>query len=220
MKKIAVVLGGCGSRDGSEIHEAVYTLLSIAQLGGSYSCFAPDRNQIDCINHISGQSILAERNLLVEAARITRGEIKELSGLNAADFDALIIPGGLGFAKNFSDYLTKGADMTVDCQLAEIVLSFNRLEKYIGAICIAPIIVAGIFKDSGKQITITTGFGNTKNNQDMAKIGVKVQELASTEIAIDLSNKLVTTPAFMNKTSMPDVYAGINRLVNHIIQNS
>jgi len=219
MKKIAIILAGCGSRDGSEIQEAVCTLLALSQFGCRYSCFAPDRNQLDVVNHSSGQPAGQTRNLLVEAARISRGEISELSGLKAADFDALIIPGGFGIAKNFSDYPLTGTGFTVDNQLKEIILDFHRQNKWIGAICIAPVLLACAFAGSGVEIKITTGLENKKANDAVQAIGCCVIELPSSEVCIDQINKLVTVPAYMNDATLAEVFTGIQALVKHICLN-
>ena len=219
MKKIAIILAGCGSRDGSEIQEAVCTLLSISQLGGSYSCFAPDREQLDCINHTNGQALPDKRNLLVEAARIARGEIKELGHLKTADFDALIIPGGYGMAKNFSDFPVKGAEFAVDSQLKSIIRDFHACNKYIGAVCISPVLTAGAFAGSKISFTVTTGHGNQTAVEAVRKSGGTVEELNSCQICIDENNRLVTTPAYMNNTNLAEIYAGIHALVKHILQN-
>ena len=94
MKKIGVVLSGCGVYDGSEIHEAVITLLALARHGAEAICFAPDKNQTDVVNHLTGESMAETRNVLTEAARIARGEIHPLIQADATELDALIVPGG------------------------------------------------------------------------------------------------------------------------------
>lgn len=219
MKKIAVILAGCGSRDGSEINEAVLTLLSISQNGGSYTCFAPDRNQADCINHTNGQPLKDARNLLVEAARISRGKIKDLDLLKAADFDALIIPGGLGMAKNFSDYPAKGTKFTVNAAFKEIILDFHTTKKYIGGVCISPVLIAGSFKNSGFSIKITTGQGNESDNDAVAVAGASIVELPSSQVCIDEINRIITTPAYMNNAELAEIYQGIHGLTAYILQN-
>ena len=72
MKKIAVVLSGSGVYDGSEIHEAVLSLLAIEKHGAQWHCFAPNINQHHVINHITGAEMDTTRNVLIESARIAR----------------------------------------------------------------------------------------------------------------------------------------------------
>jgi len=219
MKKIAVILAGCGSRDGSEINEAVCALLAISQSGCSYTCFAPDRNQIDLIDHTNGQTVNQQRNLLVEAARISRGQIECLSKLNPVDFDAIVIPGGFGIAKNFSDYPLVGNGFVVDSELKAIILQFHSLHKWIGAICIAPVLVAGAFAGSGFNPKITTGLANDSASDAVKAIGCQVVRLPSSEICIDETNRIVTAPAYMNEAALAEVFTGIQALVTHICQN-
>ena len=120
MKKVAVILAGCGVYDGAEINESVLTLLHIAKAGASYECFAPDIEQMHTINHLTGEEMAPNRNVLVEAARIARGEIKALTELNVNEFDALIVPGGFGAAKNLSDFAVKGVDAQVQRLLVQV----------------------------------------------------------------------------------------------------
>ena len=116
-KKIAIILSGCGVYDGAEIHETVLTLLRLSQQGAQVQCFAPDKPQMHVINHLTGEEMPEQRNVLVESGRITRGQSRDVRELKAADFDALIMPGGFGVAKNLSDFAVKGADCTVDADV-------------------------------------------------------------------------------------------------------
>ncbi|MCF0207245.1 MAG: isoprenoid biosynthesis glyoxalase ElbB, partial [Bacteroidales bacterium] len=150
MKKIAVILSGCGSRDGSEIHEATLSLLAISMHKCEYQCFAPNRNQTEVISHIDGSKSSESRNMMTEAARIARGNIKPLGELNAAEFDALWIPGGLGAAKNLCSYFFEGANMKVAEDVEKAILAFNKSNKPIVALCIAPVIVAKVL---GAKVT-------------------------------------------------------------------
>ena len=101
-KKFGVILSGCGHQDGAEIHEATLTLWAIHKNGADYQCYAPDIRQHHVLNHISGQEMSEQRNVLIESARIARGKVASLATFSADSVDALILPGGFGAAKNLS----------------------------------------------------------------------------------------------------------------------
>ncbi|UMX55542.1 isoprenoid biosynthesis glyoxalase ElbB [Escherichia coli] len=145
MKKIGVVLGGCGVYDGSEIHEAVITLLAIARNGAQAVCFAPDKPQRDVINHLTGEAMPEQRNVLVEAARIARGDILPLAQARAETLDALIVPGGFGAAKNLSSFAAEGSECQVDPDLRALALAMHQAGKPLGFMCIAPAMLPKIF---------------------------------------------------------------------------
>ena len=145
MKKIGVILSGCGVYDGSEIHEAVLTLLAISRSGAQAVCFAPDKQQVDVINHLTGEAMTETRNVLIEAARITRGEIRPLAQADAAELDALIVPGGFGAAKNLSNFASLGSECTVDRELKALAQAMHQAGKPLGFMCIAPAILPKIF---------------------------------------------------------------------------
>lgn len=147
MKKIGVVLSGCGVYDGTEIHEAVITLLAIARSGAQAICFAADKAQTDVINHLTGEPMAESRNVLVEAARIARGDIQPLAAARAEDLDALIVPGGFGAAKNLSNFASQGAECQVDSDLKALTLAMHEAGKPLGFMCIAPALLPKIFPD-------------------------------------------------------------------------
>jgi len=153
-KDVAVVLSGCGVYDGAEIYESVLTLLALERAGARYQCFAPNVDQMHVINHLSGEVAEGEsRNALVEAARIVRGDIKDLASANADEFDALICPGGFGAAKNLSNFATEGAGLTVQEDFLNFAQAIHQQGKPIGLICIAPTMSAAIVGE-GVQCTI------------------------------------------------------------------
>ncbi|MCX7953581.1 MAG: isoprenoid biosynthesis glyoxalase ElbB [Bacteroidales bacterium] len=212
-KKIAVILAGCGVYDGSEIHEATLTLLAISKLGATYELFAPDIDQYDVINHLTGQPMNEKRNVLVEAARIARGKIKPLNYYKASEFDALIIPGGYGAAKNLSTFAIDNENMKVNEQVERAIIDTAKLGKPIGAWCISPVILAKVL---GK-INITLGQNN--NVVDViTKFGANHVTTNPTEIAIDKTNKIVTTPCYMLESTIAQVYDGIENAVREILK--
>ena len=214
MSKVAVVLAGCGVYDGAEINEAVLTLLSLEQQGASYQCFAPDIEQMHVINHLSGEPMAGERrNVLVEAARIARGNIKALEALEVEEFDALLVPGGFGAAKNLSNFAVAGAAMEVLPEFLEIARGFHRAGKPIGLICIAPVMTAAIFGE-GAQCTI----GNDADTAAAIE-AMGAQHLACpvSEARVDSERKLVTTPAYMLAGSVSEAYGGISECVREVL---
>lgn len=166
MKKIGVVLSGCGVYDGSEIHEAVITLLALAKQGAEVICFAPDKNQADVINHLTGEPMAETRNVLIEAARIARGDIHPLIQADAAELDALIVPGGFGAAKNLSTFAAQGAECQIDPHLKALSQAMHAAGKPLGFICIAPAMLPKIF-DFPLRLTIGTDIDTAEIVEEM-----------------------------------------------------
>lgn len=213
MKKFAVVLSGCGVFDGSEIHEAVLTLLAIDRAGAAYQCFAPEIRQHHVIDHLTGKEIAAPRDVLVESARIARGNIKPLSAFRSADYDALIFPGGFGAAKNLCDWAFKGDGCQVNHDVEQAVGDMSAAGKPIGAMCIAPVILAKLFKGAN----LTTG-------QDPASAGFIVKtgnipvETSHGEVVIDRERKIFTTPCYMLDASISQIAEGTERIVQEMLK--
>ncbi|MCC2624507.1 MAG: isoprenoid biosynthesis protein ElbB [Burkholderiales bacterium] len=214
MTKIAVILAGCGRMDGSEIQESVMTLLSIKQNNAGYQCFSLDMAQEHVTNHLTGERMPNEqRNMLVESARIARGDVKPLEELNVADFDALIIPGGNGVAYNLFDLAIKGKDYTVHPLVKEKCLEFSKNNKPVGFICIAPAMIPGIY---GRGIELTIG-NDISTSMLLTNLGAKCVNCFVDEIHVDRRHKIVTTPAYMLDKDIGAVYLGIRRLVDRIM---
>lgn len=212
-KKVAVVLAGCGHQDGAEIREAVITLLELDKNNADATIFAPNKNQHHVINHITGEEMPETRNVLVEAARIARGAIKDLVQLNPDNFDALIMPGGFGVAKNLSDIAFKGDDGEVIPQMQSVIRKFLELKKPIGAICIAPAIVASALEGIAVP-KLTLG----ETNPLLHGFGANEQVCLTTEICVDNDNKIVSTPAYMYKDKISNVSDGIAKLVKKVME--
>ncbi len=213
-KRIAVILSGCGVFDGSEIYESVITLLRLDQNGAEYQCFAPNISQHHVINHVNGEEMSESRNVLVEAARLARGNIRDLAECQATDYDALIIPGGFGAAKNLSDFALTGADMTVQADVFKTVQAFAEAKKPVGLICIAPAMAGKLF-GAGVRCTI----GNDGGTAEAIRMtGAEHVDCPVHDIVVDEDNKLVTTPAYMLAGSISEAATGINRLVDKILE--
>ncbi len=213
IKKFAVILSGCGVFDGAEIHEATLTLLAISKLGADYKIFAPDTEQYHVINHLNGEVMNEKRNVLVEAARIARGNISPLKNLDMSNFDALIFPGGYGAAKNLSTFAFDGENMKVLPEVEKIILDAAKQNKPIGALCISPVILAKVLGN----ISLTIG-----NSADVSKIvesfGSKHENTSQIEVAIDLDNKIVTTPCYMLESTIAQIYDGIENAIRAMLK--
>jgi enhancing lycopene biosynthesis protein 2 len=215
MKKIGVVLSGCGVRDGSEIHEAVFTLLAIDRQGCESVCMAPDAD-FPATNHLTMQESGEKRNALVESARIARGNIRDIREVKAADLDAIIFPGGFGAAKNLCDFAMKGAGASVNPEVSRLLKEMASAKKPIGAICIAPVIIATVL---GKDYSTTVTIGNDAGTAaEIEKTGAKHRECPVTEFVVDDKNKLVTSPAYMLANRISEVYEGIDKCVKEVIK--
>ena len=213
-KKIAVILSGCGVYDGAEIQESVITLLRLGQRGCEVQCFAPDIAQMHVINHLTGEEMAESRNVLVESARIARGDVQDIAQANADDFDALIVPGGFGAAKNLSNFATQGAGCTLDPQVQALAEAFAEARKPVGLICISPALAAKIY---GPGVTCTIG-NDADTAQAIDKMGGTHEECEVTDIVEDTARKLVSTPAYMRAKTIGEAAAGINKLVDRVIE--
>lgn len=213
MKKIGVVLSGCGVYDGAEIHEAVLTLLAIARSGAQAVCFAPDKPQADVVNHVTGESVAETRNVLIEAARITRGEIRPLSQAVSAELDALIVPGGFGAAKNLSTFASQGRECQVDADLAALAVAMHQSGKPLGFMCIAPAMLPKIF-GFPLRLTIGTDIDTAEVLEDM---GAEHVPCPVDDIVVDEDHKIVTTPAYMLAQNIAEAASGIEKLVSRVL---
>ena len=213
-KKVAVILSGCGVYDGAEIHESVITLLRLDQRGAHAQCFAPNVAQMHVINHLTGEQMPESRNVLVESARIARGEVRDIREANVEDFDALIVPGGFGAAKNLSDFAAKGAECTVQPDVLALAEAFAEASKPVGLMCISPAMAAKIY---GPGVICTIG-----NDADTAtvvnKMGATHQECDVSDIVEDKARKLVSTPAYMLAQSISEAASGINKMVDRVLE--
>jgi enhancing lycopene biosynthesis protein 2 len=215
MKKIGVVLSGCGVRDGSEIHEAVFALLAIDQAGCEAVCMAPDV-EFTVTDHLTMQETGEKRNILVESARIARGKIRNIKDVTAADLDAVVFPGGFGAARNLCDFAVKGAGASVNPEVSRLLKEMVAAGKPIGAICIAPALLSAVL---GKQWGPTLTIGNDAGTAaEIEKTGSKHQECLVTEFVVDSKNKIVSTPAYMLANCISETYAGIDKCVKEVIK--
>lgn len=217
MAKVGVVLAGCGVYDGSEIHEAVITLLALDRAGATAVCMAPDMEQT-VVNHLTGEQVEgATRNVLEEAARIARGAITDIAKVKASDIDALILPGGFGAAKNLCNFAVKGTDCDVQPEVARLVREVVAAKKPLGAICIAPALVSKVLGDDklAHQLTIGTDEGTA---QAVTAMGSTHVACPAKEFVVDKENKLVSTPAYMLAGSISEAAEGIEKTVKAVLE--
>ena len=212
---IAVVLSGCGRADGSEIHESVCTLLCLENMGCTYQCFAPDIKQAAVINHIDNQPMHENRNVLIEAARIARGNIKDIKEFNADDFDGIIFPGGMGAVTNWCDFAEKGTECTVNTSIYSVIRQCYDKKLVIGAMCIAPLLIAMVLAD--RKVHFTLGAGGT-TAQKLEALGAVHEEVGVSDVCIDRENRVCTTPAYMLASNMLEVCQGAQNMVGAMCQ--
>jgi enhancing lycopene biosynthesis protein 2 len=213
MKKFAVILSGCGVFDGAEIHEATLTMLAIMKQGAEYEIFAPDIPQHHVINHITGEEMGETRNVLIESARIARGNIRDLKEYNADDFDALVFPGGFGAAKNLCDFAFKGSDCNVNAEVVYAVRQTSDRKKPIGALCISPVIMARIFGD----IQLTIG-QDTETAEAVEKMGATHKLTNHGDVIVDEKNNVYTTPCYMLDANILEIARGASNIVKAMLE--
>lgn len=215
MAKVGVILSGCGVQDGSEIHEAVLTLLALDEAGAEIVCMAPNRPQAHVVDHYTGKPMDEKRNVLVESARIARGKIKDIAQVNAADLDAVMLPGGFGAALNLCDFAKSGDKATVDPEVKRLLSAMHEAGKPIGAICIAPAVLAAVLGAKGVEITV----GNDKETAAaLGRMGAKHTSCSVEDIVVDEEHRVVTSPAYMLAGSIKDLRMGIHKTVEEVLR--
>lgn len=217
-KKILVVLAGCGAKDGSEIRESVLVLLAIDKAGAQYQCAAPNKNQHHTLNFLTDEEMPENRNILIESARIARGRIKDLAQVSMKDYDALILPGGYGAAKNLCSFAFDGVEASIDPEVNRIINEAYDQRKPIGAICIAPVLVALALNKKNPNIILTLGT-DPSTNANLEKIGVQSKSCLTTEFVRDDKNLIASSPAYMHGSSrISELEQGISQCVNAVIE--
>ncbi len=213
--KVGVLLSGCGFKDGAEIHESVLTLLALDRAGAEIRCFAPDVAQPEVIDHLHGKPAPGERrNVLVEAARIARGRIADVRQARAKDLDALVLPGGFGAANNLATVGTKGRAGEVNPEVARLLREMHAAKKPIGAICIAPLVVAKVLGAARPRLTVGDDPGV---EAEMAACGAVPEKCAVDGVVVDREQRVVSTPAYMIGPSIRHVAPGIERCVAEVL---
>ena len=214
MKKFAVILAGCGRKDGSEINEAITLLLSIEQHHCEYQCFAPNRPQREVIDHLTDKAVKEERNILTEAARLARSNVRPIEEYKAEDYDGLLFSGGYGVAKNLCDYAYKGADMEVQPDVARAIVETCEAKKPIGGMCIAPVMFAKLLPG----VCVTLGNVGTPDADNIRQMGAEHVQTEPGDVCADNELLVFTTPAYMLDSTLKDVYDGAYNMIGAILE--
>ena len=225
MKKIGVLLSGCGVYDGAEIQEAVFTLLAIEELGAEAVCIGIDKNQYHVVNHTNGEAMQESRNMLVEAARIARGKITSIDKIEPNEIDALVIPGGFGSAKNFTTWAFDGPNGTILPEVKLLLVNLLNTGTPICAICVSPVVVAKALADSTTHAHLTIGTTAGASEYYIAGFragleatGAVTVNKSISEIQIDHKNRIVSAPCYMMETTLVELRQNIFQAVEATIQ--
>ena len=221
--KIGVLLSGCGVYDGSEIQEAVFTLLAIEELGAEAVCIGVNKEQHHVINHLNGEEMNESRNMMTEAARIARGEITDINDVAPADIDALVIPGGFGNAKNLTKWAFSGPEGEILPEVKLLLVNLVNIGKPIAALCVSPVVVAKAFEDSSIKPFMTIGTDQEESPYDingfsegLVTTGAKTTMKKANEINVDRTNKIITAPCYMMETNLVTLRKNISDAINMI----
>ncbi len=222
--KTGVLLAGCGVYDGSEIHEAVFTLLSLDQAGAEVVCMAPDRYQHHVVNHINGEEMREQRNVLLESARIARGAIHAVDQVSVDTLDALIIPGGFGAAKNLNQWALAGPDGQIFPEVKSLIYSMISAGKPVCGLCMGPTVIAKALEGSHIEASLTVGTTSENSPYDIAaisegmvSIGAKVNMKSLKEVEVDRVNKIVTAPCYMMEGSISEIHDNIQLAIKETL---
>lgn len=222
--KIGVLLAGCGVYDGSEIHEATSVLLAIDQLGSQAICFAPDIEQYHVINHLNGQAANEKRNVLTESARIARGDIQDIAQVTVNDFDALVIPGGFGAAKNLNQWAIEGPDGSIVESVKNLIIETVKAKKPLAALCMGPTVVAKALEQTGMTPSLTVGTTADDSPYDIEGITKGIESLgmqtamkSKTEVNVDEEYKIISAPCYMMEASISEVYENAKSAIEKLI---
>ena len=213
MRRFAIVLSGCGVYDGAEIHESVTAMLAVSRKGHSYQIFAPDIPQHHVVNHLTGKEMPEKRNVLIEAARIARGNIKDLATFDASQYDILLFVGGFGIVKNLSDFAFKGENYAVNTEALKAIKAMHRAGKPIGAMCISPVLLADAIE--GVELTLGAPCGAS---QAAEKHGARHHVTTHGEVTVDRKNKVATTPCYMLDANISQVADGAGHIVDELLK--
>ena len=218
--KVGVLLSGCGVYDGAEIQESILTLLAIEEIGATYTCISIDADQYHVVNHLTGEEMPEKRNMMVEAARIARGAVKEIKSIQPADIDALVIPGGFGSAKNFTTWAFDGPNGTIRDDVKLLLVNMINVGKPIVALCVSPVVLAKAFEGSSVKLNLTIGSSAEDSPYEIPMFevglqatGAKTEEKTICEILVDRENKVITAPCYMMEASVLEIRNNIKQAI-------
>jgi len=213
MATIGVVLSGCGVYDGSEIHEATLTLYFLNRAGARAVCLAPEM-EFSVIDHAVRAPMGCTRNVRTEAARLARGPVADIATVDPATLDGLILPGGIGAVTNLCNFAIKGSQATVQPAVAGFIRAMHAAGKPLGAMCIAPVVLALVLGAEHPELTI----GNdAKTAGLLEETGARHVICGVDDICLDAARNLVSTPAYMLGPGIADIAKGIEKLVATVL---
>lgn len=222
--KIGVILSGSGVYDGSEIHEAVFTLLAIREQNAEAVCYAPDVEQYHVVNHLTGDEMDEKRNVLVESARIARGDIRSLADFSASNLNALILPGGFGAAKNLTEWAFKGPEGKINSKVKKAIVQMVLAGKPVGGLCMGPTVIAKALEGTGIKPELTVGTTDAPSPYDIAAVSQGMEKTGALpvmktidEVAVDVKNKIVTAPCYMMEADILQVRENVKKAVVALI---
>lgn len=222
--KFGILLSGCGVYDGAEIHEATMTMLAIQELGHEYQCISIDKEQHHVVNHLNGEEMGESRNMMIEAARIARGNVIEISEISPADIDALVIPGGFGSAKNFSKWAFLGPEGEIDPAVKLLIVNMVNVGKPVCALCVSPVVVAKALEGSSIQAKMTLGSDQESSPYDIPgfnggieAVGAKAEMKTIREVLVDTENKIVTAPCYMMDANILEIRNNVRQAIEATI---
>ena len=217
---IGVLLSGCGVYDGAEIQEAILTLLAIEEIGATATCISIDDNQFHVINHLNGEVMNESRNMMVEAARIARGNVKEIKEIQPSDIDALVIPGGFGSAKNFTTWAFDGPNGSIRSDVKLLLVNMINVGKPIVALCVSPVVLAKALEGSNVKLNLTIGSSLEASPYEIPSFeaglkatGASTEEKTIREILVDTENKVITAPCYMMDASILEIRNNIQQAI-------
>jgi enhancing lycopene biosynthesis protein 2 len=213
MGPVAIVLSGCGYKDGSEITEAVSLLIALSEKNIPYKIFAPSLKFSATFHR--GEGSAGDRNTLEESARIARGHVDDLNTLQPAAFEGLAFPGGFGAAVHLCNFASQGAKATVLPVVKKTIESFYNDQKPILAMCIAPALVSCVL--GHHHVTVTIG-NDADTAAELAKTGAVHENCAVDHFITDRDHRVVTTPAYMYDSATPiQVFTGVRKAVQEFL---
>lgn len=224
-KPVAVLLSGCGVYDGSEIHEAVCTLLELTNNNLEYICIAPNENQLHVIHHTTGEVMNEQRNVLVESARIARGVIKDISSISTDEISALVIVGGFGAAKNLTTWALEGAKGIINNHVQVLVQQCVNNAIPVVGLCMGPTVIARALEGTGRHAILTAGSTREPSEYDIAAIHVQMQSLGAVvnectirEIVVDHKHKIISAPCYMMQGNISDVHLNVKMAIQALAE--
>lgn len=222
--KIGILLSGCGVYDGAEIQESVLAMLAIKESGHDYICISIDKPQHHVVNHLNGEEMKESRNMMVESARIARGEIKNIMEVGPADIDALVIPGGFGSAKNFTKWAFSGPDGEILPEVKLFLVNLVNVGKPVCALCVSPVVLAKALEGSVFHANLTLGSDKESSpydiqgfNQGIEKTGATSTMKTVREVLVDPKNKIVSAPCYMMDATIVEIRNNIKAAIAEMV---